>query len=502
MLDAETSAEIRRLYYAEHWKVGTIATAKGVHPDTVRRALSEPGLRGDKRATRAKITDPYLPLIRETLERYPRLRATRLYQMLCERGYRGSAVQLRRVVRAIRPNHVEAFTVLTALPGESAQADWADFGPVKIGRAERRLSCFVMTLSYSRALYAEFFLDQTLESFLRGHVRAFAFFGGATRRVLTDNLRSVVLERRGDQFRFHPRYIELAGQYLFQPAPCRPARGNEKGRVERSIRYLRDSFFAGRTFSTLAAINAEVLRWIEQVAHRRPWIDDTSRTVEQVFGEEQPRLLSLPAHPPMPLHRIEVQSGKTHYVRFDRNDYSIPHTHVQRPLTLLAGDTEIRILDAANEIARHERSWDRGRRITVPAHVNALLASKKKALESTACSPLEIAVPAVRAFLDAAFPSVRSNATLLGHLSRLLSLYGSELLATALREATARNTPTLASVEFLIERARRDQHRNPPIQIDLSDRPELAALHVQPHPLEAYDRLTRDENQPNEGDPQ
>jgi hypothetical protein len=96
--------------------------------------------------------------------------------------------------------------------------------------------------------------------------------------------------------------------------------------------------------------------------------------------------------------------------------------------------------------------------------------------------------------------SVRSSATLLGHLSRLHSLYGSELLATALREATARNTPTLASVEFLIERARRDQHRNPPIQIDLSDRPELAALHVQPHPLEAYDRLTRDDNEPDQGD--
>lgn len=502
MLDAETSAEIRRLYYAEHWKIGTIATAKGVHPDAVRRALSEPGLRGAKRAARAKITDAYLPLIRETLDKYPRLRATRLYQMLCARGYRGSAVQLRRVVRSIRPRQVEAFTVLTALPGESAQADWADFGAVTIGRAERRLSCFVMTLSYSRALYAEFFLEQTLESFLRGHVRAFAFFGGATRRVLTDNLRSVVLERRGDQFRFHPRYAELAGHYLFQPAPCRPARGNEKGRVERSIRYLRDSFFAGRTFSTLEAINAEVLRWIEQVAHRRPWIDDTSRTVEDVFGEEQAHLLSLPRHPPMPLHRIEVQSGKTHYVRFDRNDYSIPHTHVRRPLTLLAGDTEIRILDAANEIARHDRSWDRGRRITDSRHVNALLTSKRKALESTACSPLEIAVPAVRAFLDAAFPSVRSSATLLGHLSRLHSLYGSELLATALREATARNTPTLASVEFLIERARRDQHRTPPIQIDLSDRPELAALHVQPHPLEAYDRLTRDDNEPDQGDPQ
>lgn len=502
MLDAETSAEIRRLYYAEHWKIGTIATAKGVHPDAVRVALSDPGMHGESRVARTKITDAYLPFIRETLEKYPRLRATRLYQMLRERGYGGSAVQLRRVVRAIRPRQVEAFTVLTALPGESAQADWADFGPVTIGRAQRRLSCFVMTLSYSRALYAEFSLDQTLESFLRGHVHAFAFFGGAPRRVLTDNLRSVVLERRGDQFRFHPRYLELAGQYLFQPAPCRPARGNEKGRVERSIRYLRDSFFAGRTFSTLKAINAEVLSWIEQVAHARVWMDDPSRTVAEVFREEQPRLLSLPKHPPIPLHRLEVQSGKTHYVRFDRNDYSIPPTYVRRPLTLLAGDTEIRILDGANQIALHARSWDRGQRVTDPRHVEALLASKRKALESTNISPLEIAVPEVRAFLDAAFPSTRSASALLGHLTRLYSLYGSALLASALREATERNTPTLASVEFLIERSRRAQQRKTPLEIDLSDRPDLAALHVQPHKLEIYDRLTFDgnEQEPDEGD--
>ena len=492
MLDAETSAEIRRLYYAEHWKVGTIVAHLGVHPDAVHRALGNPGSHGASRGARKKITDPFIPFIRETLARYPRLRATRLYQMVRSRGYEGSVVQLRRVVRELRPRTIEAFTVLTALPGESGQVDWADFGPVRIGRADRRLSCLVMTLGYSRALYAEFFLDQTLESFLRGHVRAFAFFGGAPRRMLTDNLRSVVLARRGGEFIFHPRYLDLAGQYLFRPAPCAPARGNEKGRVERAIRYLRDAFFPGRTFSTLARINAELIDWIGQVAHRRPWADDRTRTVDDVFAEERPRLLGLPRHPPEIWHQAELRSGKTHYVRFDRNDYSIPHTHVRRSLTLLAGDSEIRILEGSTQIASHQRCWDRERRITDPAHVEALLAAKRKALESTGASPVEIAVPEVRAFLDAAFPSTRSISTLLGHLGRLHTLYGSELLAIALREATERNTPTLASVEYLIERARRARGRKTPLEIDLSDRPELAALHIQPHQLDTYDRLTLD----------
>ena len=93
-------------------------------------------------------------------------------------------------------------------------------------------------------LYVEFFFDQTLASFLCGHVNAFERFGGVPRILLTDNLRSVVLERRGEQIRFHPRYLELAGHYCFQARPCHVARGNEKGRVERSIRFLRESFFA------------------------------------------------------------------------------------------------------------------------------------------------------------------------------------------------------------------------------------------------------------------
>lgn len=480
---------MRRLYYAEHWKIGTIATGLGASPDAVRRALSGPGEHGTGRQIRPRITDPYLPLLRETLELYPRLRATRLYQMARERGYTGSVVQLRRVVRKLRPSRIEAFVLLTAIAGESGQADWADFGPVQIGRAERRLSCFVMVLAYSRAIYAEFFLDQTFENFARGHIRAFTFFGGVPRRVQTDNLRSVVLERRGSQFRFNPRYLELAGTYHFQPAPCRPARGNEKGRVERAIRYLRDSFFGGRTFSTLTNLNTELHEWIREVAHARPWAEDPKRTVAEVLREEQPRLLALPPDPSEPLARCEVQSGKTIYVRFDRNDYSIPHAYVRKPLSVVASDIEVRILDGSTEVARHRRSYDRAERVTDPVHADALLAQKRRAAAATTQSSLEIAVPLVRPFLDAAFPSVRSTMPLIERLRRLYSLYGAELLSIALKEALARNTPTLASLEFLIEKARRTGNRKPPLPLDLTDRPDLAAIHVQPHQLRTYDEL-------------
>lgn len=491
MIDAEREAEVRRLHFAEHWKVGTIASNLALHPDAVRRVLGIDRRAQPLESPRPRLIDPFLPLVREILERYPRLRATRIHAMLRERGFSGSARQVRRAVRKLRPTRKEAYLLLRALPGEEGQADWADFGEMAIGKARRRLSAFVMTLSYSRALYVEFFLDQKIESFLLGHRRAFEHFCGVPRAVRIDNLRSAVLERRGSEVRFHPRYLELAGWYHFQPRPCRPARGNEKGRVERSIGYLRESFFAGRGVTTVADLNAAVWRWCQEVAAQRPWPDDTQRTVAAAFEEEQPRLLALPEHPLEIVHQCVVRSAKTIYVRFDGNDYSIPPDVVGKELTLVATDTLVRLIDGAREIARHGRSWDRGERRTNPAHAKAVFEQKSQGMDQARRTPIEVVVPEVSAFVDAAFAhGQQGTSAILNRLATLLSLYGGPALAEALGEALARGTPTLASVEYLIEKRRRAERRSPPLPVDLNERPELAALHVRPHSLDVYDQLT------------
>lgn len=491
MIDAELDAEIRRLHFAEHWKVGTIASNLEVHPDAVRRALGLDHRARPLQRPRRRRIDPYVPVVSEILERYPRLRATNIHAMLRERGFTGSVRQVRRAVRALRPQRAEAYLVLRAFPGEEAQADWADFGEMPVGRTRRRLSAFVMTLSFSRALYVEFFLDQKLENFLLGHRRAFEQFGGVPRAVRIDNLRSAVLGRRGAEVRFHPRYLELAGWYHFQPRPCRPARGNEKGRVERSIGYLRESFFAARSVTTIVDLNRAVWRWCEEVAAGRRWPDDPQRSVASAFEQEQPRLLALPQHPLEIAHRCAVRSGKTIYIRFDGNDYSIPPAVAGKELTLWATDTLIRLLDGAVEIARHPRSWDRGERVTDPAHARAVLDQKRQGLGHAAHTPLEIAVPEVTAFVDAAFADGQhGTAAILNRLGNLLSLYGSAALTAALGEALSRATPTVASVEYLIEQQRRAARRHPPLPVDLGERPELAAFHVRPHALDDYDQLT------------
>ena len=491
MISPELVIRIRNLYYAEHWKIGTIASELGLHPETVRGALETDRFNRPRMIRNTKL-DPYMEFVRATLEEHPRLRATRIYQMLVARGYTGSVVQLRRVVANLRPQPREAFLRLQALPGEQGQCDWAHFGEVQIGRARRKLSCFVLTLSHSRALYLEFFFDQTLENFLRGHVHAFADWGHSPRIILYDNLKSAVLDRLGSTVRFHPRLLELAAHYHFQPRACAPARGNEKGRVERAIQYVRDSFFAARPFTTLEDFNRQALLWRDQVAHCRPWPGGHDRTVAEAFEEEQACLLHLPAHSFDTDLVRPIHSGKTIYVRFDLNDYSIPPDTIGRNLILVASPTTIRLLDGETEVARHARSYDCRQLILDPAHQEALLAEKRKAFSSTAGSRLATAVPESDALLAAAFQRGESPRRQARQLLILLDEFGAAELRAAVREALDGETPRISSIAFILQKRWRSAKRRAAPRV-IPARPDLANIHVQPNSLEIYDDLSKSE---------
>jgi len=492
MITPEQHAEIRRLYYGEHWKVGTIAAALGVHHDTVRAAIAD--TQAVRRGTcRPTALDPYLPFVRDTLAQYPRLRVTRLYEMVRPRGYAGSVVQLRRVVRLLRPQAAPTlYRRLTTLMGEEAQVDWGAFGTIRIGHGTRPLSGFVMVLSYSRALSALFTVDQTLESFLRGHVDALhGVFAGVARTLVYDNLKSAVLERQGSAIRFHPRLLELAGHYHFAPRPCTPGRGNEKGKIERQIQYLRHAFFAARTFTDVDDLNAQFRRWRDTIAHQRPHPEQRDQTVAQVFAQEQARLLPLPAHRFDTDVLRAVASGKTPYVRFDRNAYSIPHTHVRRPVTLLASATTVRIVVGTETIARHVRSYDTGQTIEDLAHLDGLLAATRQAHAQTARDRLRLAVPLTATLFDRL--AARGEA-LRGHTARLLALlddYGAPELTAAVTVALARDALGAGAIAHLLETRRRHRGHQPPVPLALPDHPGVRDLDVTPHRLETYDAFSR-----------
>jgi transposase len=484
-------AEMRRLFYAEHWPIGTIADALGVHHETVRRAINRDRGIHPGPQIRPSGLDPYKAFIATTLEQYPRLRATRLWAMLRERGYPGSAVQVRRYVRTVRPAaRAEAYFRLDTLPGEQGQVDWGNFGALQVGHAHRVLSCFVLVLSWSRGVYARFALDQTLESFLRGHVEAFAALGGVPRHLLYDNLKSVVLERYGEHIRFHPHLLELAGHYHFAPQPCAVARGNEKGRVERMIQYLRHAFFAARSFPSIDALNAQLAQWMADTAHQRPVPGDPSgRRVADALDEERPRLLPLPEHPFACALVRSVVSGKTPYLRFDSNDYSIPHTLIRRPLTLVASESEVRVLDGTTEIARHPRSYDRGQRIEADGHLAALTAAKRRAHDLRGRDRLRQACPHAAPFLDAL---ARRGEALAHHttaLLRLLDQYDPGELDAALADALARDALSAWAIAHRLDQRARARRTPPPVPMLLPADPRVRDLRVTPHRLADYDGL-------------
>jgi hypothetical protein len=265
----------------------------------------------------------------------------------------------------------------------------------------------------------------------------------------------------------------------------------DKGRVERAIRYVRDSFWAGRVFTTLAESNRQALVWRDEIAHQRPWPGGDNRTVSDIFAEEQPRLLPPPLHT-FPSDRIEtVCSRKSIYVRFDLNDYSIPPEAVGRQLTLAASDISVRILDGPVEIARHVRTYDRHQLILDPAHQEAVLKIKRKAFHSTPGGRLEIAVPESKTLLDLAFAQGESAGTQTAQLMKLLEEYGAAGLRRAILEALQRGTPRASSVAFLL---RRQPPRSTLLALDLSRHPQAQSLDVRPHALETYDELARTKN--------
>lgn len=503
MISPELVTEIRRLYAHEGWRRNTIAHHLGVHHSTVRRALERSGVvcaeEPQQPLRRASRLDPFVPWLREQLTRYPELAASQLYDMACQRGYVGGPDHFRHRLAelGLRPRKApEAFFELRTLPGEQAQVDWAHFGSHLVAGGRRVLLAFVMVLSFSRWLFVRFFYEGRLPSFLAGHAEAFTFFGGVPRRLLYDNLKSAVLERKGDAIRFHPRLLALADHYGFDPRPVAPRRGNEKGRVERAIRYLRTAFFPLRQNLDLEALNREASRWCLHVAARRHWPQDRRRTVEQAYQQERPLLLTLPAQP-FPCHElVETSVGRTPYVRFDTNRYSVPHDRIDRTLTVAAEIERLRIFDRQELIATHPRCWGKHQVIEQPGHTDALWQSKRQARLHRGQDRLLRAVPRAEPLLAELAKRQRHLATAVFHLLRLLEEHGAKELDAAIEEALAAGSPHPETVRLVLDRKRHARGQHPPLPIALPDDPRIKDLVVQSHRLEDYDLEDREQEEP------
>jgi transposase len=493
-IGVELEAQILRYYHVEKWRCGTIARQLHVHRGTVQRVLAQAGLPRVGAVLRPSQIDAYLPFIHETLKKFPSLTASRLYAMVYERGYRGSHDHFRHQVSLHRPRPAtEAYLRLRTLPGEESQCDWAHFDHLQIGRARRPLMAFVMVLSWSRQIYLRFFLDARMDSFLAGHAGAWAAWSGLPRIVLYDNLKSAVLERQGDAIRFNPTLLAFAAHHRYEPRPVAVCRGNEKGRVERAIRFVRENFFAARKFADLDDLNAQAALWCAGPAADRPCREEPTITVREAFAREQPSLLALPENPYPCELQLAVKVGKQPYVRFDLNDYTIPHTHVRRMLTVRADPHQVRILDGADLLATHVRSYDRGAQIEIAAHVDALVEHKREARHHRGLDHLARAAPASQALMLRAAELGGNLGNITANLLRLLDRYGAAELQAAIEETLASGAaPHPNPVRLALERRREARKLPPPLAVPMPEHVRKKDALVTPHCLGIYDQIAGD----------
>jgi hypothetical protein len=360
-----------------------------------------------------------------------------------------------------------------------------------IGKAQRPLMAFVMILSYSRKVFLHFFLNARMENFLRGHELAFQYFQGLSRVNLYDNLKSAVLDRKGDAIRFNPTLLSFAAHYRFEPRPCAVYRGNEKGRVERIIQYIRHNFFAARHYISLDDLNQQARSWCDTTASNRPCPEDKSKSVQETYIEEQARLMPLPDNP-FPCDEVEtVKVGKTPYVRFDLNDYSVPHTHVRKSLTVRATLSEVAILDGVNIIGKHARSYDKAQQIECEDHIKTLASQKREAAQHRGQDRLTQMTPCGKDFLKQAALDGYALSSISKQLIDLLDDYGPDDLGEAMTKSLASGSSHPNTVRLHLGRIRASRQEAPRIPLSLSSNKKIKETHVKAHSLSDYDTFTK-----------
>jgi len=351
---------------------------------------------------------------------------------------------------------------------------------------ERKLWAFVITLSFSRAFWAELVFDLDIFSLLRSLVRAAAFFGGNPRQWLFDNPKTVVTERHGSQARFHDQLLALAAEMHVQPRLCGVRKPQEKGKVERLIRWLKERFFAARTFHSLAHGNAQLLKFIAETGNRRPHPIHPDQTVGDLFQQEQPRLLRLPSPLPTVDLITPIRVDKTAFVRFDTNRYSTPATWVSRTITMHANDEQVRLLDGGELIVAHPRNWGSHQVVELPEPRASILETKPQASAPKGQDRLQAEVPSVEALFDRWFESGHNIGAMTIKVVRLLDLYGTTVLQAAVTEMLQRGTFDPGALALLCDQYRQ-KLKKPAALVPPQFAQHVVECDVLQHDLGGYD---------------
>jgi len=486
MIDYQTFSQIKDLSEQKKLNPQQISRYISIDPRTVNNWLEEKRFRPRKATVRESKLDPFKDSIIRMLESHP-YTATQVFQRISEEGFTGKYTIVKKYVRKVRPVRTQASLTLAFAPGECAQVDWGSYGSIRVGETSRRLSFFVMVLCYSRQMYVEFTVSQTMEHFLDCHANAFAAFGGVPARIMVDNLKSAVLHHPfGQAPVFNPRYLEFAKHYGFDVTACNVRKPNEKGRVENAVGYVKKNFLDGNDLPDFRALAPAVKHWLTSIANTRIHASTHKRPVD-MLAEEKPRLLPLPLNSCDIGNVVQVRASSQFRVAFESNRYSVPARFAGMRLTMKTYPAQIFLYHEAVLIAKHPRSYDRNQDIEDPDHPRELIAQRKRSLDQKLMLRfLSLSPRAVDYFQK--LEDRHLNA--MNHVRKILALadtYGSDAVVSAMDDADIFHAAGAEYIANILEcRARKLPEPGP---LHLTRRSDMLDIEIKGPDLSIYNNI-------------
>jgi len=485
MIDYETFQKIHQCCQRDGFSVAQTAHLLGLDERTVAKWSVARQFSQRQAVRRSSKLDPFRPEIVRLLHQHP-YTAQQIFQRLQEQGYSGGYSILKDLVRLLRPPTTTAYLTLQFLPGQCAQVDWGSAGWLPVGTTRRRLSFFVMVLAFSRRLYVEFTLAQSMEHFLCCHQSAFAYFGGVTADVMVDNCKTAVLSHPvGGPVTLHPRYLDLAQHYGFTIRPCAPRQPQQKGRVESAVAYVKKNFLAGLQPTSLDAVNHAVRHWLENVANVRCHAETHEKPVD-LFRQEVPKLRPInPApYPAAVVHQTNVNCRCR--VTFDSNRYTVPPRFAGKPVMLKVYPERVVIFHQDQPIAEHRRSYDRHTDVEKPEHAEELLAQRRAGRQQQLLMRFMALSPQAEAY-HRQLADKRVNPH--HHVQKIVALiecYGPDKVARALEDALAYHAFSAEYIANIL--AQRERAPTQPGALHLTRRHDLLDLELPEPDLSIYQR--------------
>lgn len=401
---------------------------------SVAKYLKNPDPTPSKRGRKISKLDPYQDEIKDMLKQFPAIKAPVVMQRIKEKGFDGKITIVRNLLRQLRGqmNYKEPFIRFESDPGRQMQIDWGHFNSLSYKGGNRKLYALAVIESHSRMLHVTFTHSQKQEQLHMGLLAAFTYFGGCPREIVVDNMLTAVTERVGSLIRFNESFLDFLRILHITPRACNIRAPHEKGKIENSIKYIRQNFWPLRTFADLADVQNQTLSWLETVANVR---------THHTTGEPPKDRLNKEALQPLPdilPDCRETESPLVHKdfaVRFDANSYTVPPWTIGKKVTLKADNQTVQVYYKDKSVAVHQRCWEKKLRLELPAHKEQVKKVRKKIYHDRQVMILlsvgQIAADYLDKLADARQP-IRKTVT------QLLSLkdeYGDTSLLYALQKA-------------------------------------------------------------------